>query len=88
MSVYAGVCASSWEIKCVHKRSHQYLFVFVCVLMGGRDIYTPYCPFSHPQSTHHNCQYLVRYEEEKGGKKRAHIMDITAVHLWGFERWI
>lgn len=40
MSVCAGVCACSWEVKCVHKRSHQYLFVFVCVL-GGGVIYTP-----------------------------------------------
>lgn len=49
-------------------------------------IYTPpYCPFSSPLSTHHNCQYLVRYEaeKEKGGKRKALQMDITAVFACG-----
>lgn len=45
------------------------------------DIHTPYCPISSPLSTHHNCQYLVRYEAEKEerGRRRALQMDITAV---------
>lgn len=42
------------------------LCVCVCALRGYVcDIYTPYCPFSSPLSTHHNCQYLEGYEAEK-----------------------
>lgn len=77
-----------WEkvVKRVYKRCHRNLFVFVCLFVclgggwvGGCNIYTPYCPISSPLSTHHSCQYLVRYEAEKGKRRtrRALQMDIT-----------
>lgn len=62
-SVCVYVRAWLWGF-CVYKQAIRIcLCVCVCAF-GSGGVYTPYCPIYRPLSTHHNCQYLVRYDTE------------------------
>lgn len=92
--VCACLCMPRRKLLSVYTSGAIRICLCLCVCLRGGvcvcDIYTPYCPISSALSTHHNCQYPVRYEaeKEKEGRRRALKMDIIAVYLWSMKRWI